>query len=410
MNIPGKKNNLRLDFFSQYFWPEDFRINEVAKYFLDKKHNVEIYTTYPSYPKKNNFLYYYKNKNNFKEYEGIKVNRFYTYPRSKNNISIILNYITFFINSFFFTLYNFLFKKSDFLFIFCPSPILSAIPGVILGKIFKKKTIVWVLDLWPNTLIDLNIIKNKFIIKIFNLLVKYIYNNSDLILAQSNSFVKEIQKITNTKCVYFPSWPETNIKLKVKHSEEIQKDHRIKILFAGNIGEAQSFESIIKCANILKEKEIVKWIIAGDGRWRDKLENLILKNNLEKDFQIINKLPIEKVGSLLNNADLLLVTLKRNPTFKKTIPGKLQTYMSSGKPILGMISGEANKIIKEAQCGYVCEADDYQKLSKLILGFSKLTIADKKRLGKNGLNYAKKNFNKLLILKKLEKLLINTNI
>jgi hypothetical protein len=90
MNIPGKKNNLRLDFFSQYCWPEDFRINEVAKYFLDKKHNVEIYTTYPSYPKKNNFLYYYKNKNNFKEYEGIKVNRFYTYPRSKSNISIIL--------------------------------------------------------------------------------------------------------------------------------------------------------------------------------------------------------------------------------------------------------------------------------------------------------------------------------
>jgi glycosyltransferase involved in cell wall biosynthesis len=410
MNIPGKKNNLKLDFFSQYFWPEDFRINEVVKYFLDKKYNIEIYTTHPSYPNKNNFLYYYKKKKNYKEYQGIKIKRFYTYPRAKSNISIILSYITFFTNSFFYTFYNFLFKKSDFLFIFCPSPILTAIPGVILGKIFKRKIILWVLDLWPNTVIDLHIVKNKFIIKIFNFLVKYIYNNSDLILAQSNSFVNEIKKITNSKCIYFPSWPETNIHLEVKRCKEMHKDRRIKILFAGNIGEAQAFDSIINCANILKEKKIAKWIVVGDGRWKKKLENLIFKNNLEKDFQIIKRVPQEKVGSLLNNADLLLVTLKKNATFKKTIPGKLPTYMSAGKPVLGMISGEANKIIKEARCGFACEADDYKKLSKLILNFSKLTTLKKKKLGKQGLNYVKKNFNKLIILENLEKSLININI
>jgi glycosyltransferase involved in cell wall biosynthesis len=407
MNTPGrKKSKLRLSIFSQYFWPEDFRINELVKYFFSKHHDVQVFTSNPSYPQKFFYSSYYNNKMNYRNYEGVKVNRFYAFPRNRGNISIVLNYITFFFTSFFFTLFNSYFKKSEFSIIFCPSPLLTALPIIFLSKIFKKKVILWVLDLWPDTLVDLKIVKNKYIIKILSILVKYIYDNSDLILAQSNSFAKEIQKISRTECVYFPSWPEENIHLDVTNNQDVESDQRLKILFAGNIGEAQGFESIIECSNILKKKKLVKWIIAGDGRWRHKLEELILKYELRDDIQIINKVPIEKVGSLLNTADLLLVTLKKNSTFEKTIPGKLQTYMSSGKPILGMISGEANTLINESQCGFVCQAEDYRELANLILKFSNLSRLEKKKMGDNGLKYVRNNFNKINILNSLEKSLI----
>ena len=407
MNILGRKrDNLKLSVFSQYFWPENFRINEFVKYFFSKKHEVEVFTSNPSYPQKNFFASYYKNKENFTNYEGVKINRFYAFPRGQKNISIILNYITFFFTSFFFTLFNSYFKKSQLSIIFCPSPLLTSLPIIFLSKIFKKKVILWVLDLWPDTLVDLKIVKNQYIIKILKILVKYIYNNSDLILAQSNSFIKEIQKISKTECIYFPSWPEENIHLDIINKVDIESDQRIKILFAGNIGEAQDFESIVECSNILKKKKIVKWIIAGNGRWRNKLEQLILEYELSDDIQIINQVPIEKVGSLLNMADLLLVTLKKNSTFEKTIPGKLQTYMSSGKPILGMISGEANKLINESQCGFACQAEDYLELANLIQKFSNLSNLEKKKMGDSGIMYVKKNFNKIKILDSLEKSLI----
>ena len=133
---------------------------------------------------------------------------------------------------------------------------------------------------------------------------------------------------------------------------------------------------------------------------------MIKKNDLEKDFQLINNVPVTRIKSFFNHADALLISLKNKNTFKKTIPGKLQTYLSSGKPIIGMISGEANKIIKKSKSGLVCEADDYKGLKNLLIRFMKMSENKRRIFGINGKKYANEFFNKNKNLNDLEKILL----
>ena len=400
---------MKILFFTQYFWPENFRINDVVKFFSHKDHDVNILTCNPSYPSKKKYKSFYQQQKLFNSYENADIMRVPTIARRSNNIFIILNYITFIFSSFFFGIYKSIFKKYDIIFIFSTSPILSAISAILIKKIYKKKAVIWVLDLWPNTLIDLGIIKNKIIIKLFKKIVSFIYDNSDLIIVQSQSFKVEINKVTSTECFYFSSWPEENINLNDQSfSQKIPKNQKkLKILFTGNIGEAQSFESIIECAKLLKDKDFVQWIIIGDGRWKNKLIKLIKYNNLENHFHLIDSVPPSEIKSLTNHADMLLITLKNNDTFRKTIPGKLYTYLAMGKPIMGMISGDANKVIEESSSGFSCEADDYLTLKDNIIKFSKLDQENRQKLGNNGKIYSEKNFNKSINLDKLEKKLFN---
>ena len=393
-------------FFSHYFWPENFRINELALFFSSKHKENYILTGYPSYPNKGLFKKKTNKENieNSTDYQKLNIIRVPVFLRNNNNVSIILNYISFFFSSLILGGFKIVKKNFDIIFIFCPSPIFSAIPGVIFKLIFKKKSVLWILDLWPNTLIDLKIVKNKLIIKILKTIIKFIYDNTDLILAQSESMCEEIKKTTDTKCIYFPSWPEENIGNDYNlFSDKILpcKKNQIKILFTGNIGEAQSFETLIECAKLLSQKQIVKWIIVGDGRWKKKLEKLIEINKLNDDFQLIENVPLEEIRSFFNHADALYLSLKKNETFNRTIPGKLQTYMTSKKPIIASISGEASRIIKDAQCGFVSDAEDHLALKDNIVAFYNLDINKKKELGLNGKNYSDINFNKKNILNNL---------
>ena len=391
---------MKLFFFTQYFWPENFRINELVKYF--SKNKPFVLTSNPSYPSKNLFINkkYFRKKLQLGNFEIIRVPVFL---RNVSNLSIFLNYISFFLSSLFIGIFKIYKKKFDIIFVFCPSPILNAIPAIIFKKLFKKKIILWVLDLWPDTVIDLKIVKSSYLIWFLRKLVSYIYNNSDLILAQSKSIKSEIKKLTKTKCIYFPSWPEEFKKNKKNKAKEVIYTNKLKILFAGNIGEAQSFETLIKCAKSMRYLNIVKWIIVGDGRWKKKLMHYIKINNLENQFQLISNVPLKKIDHFYNCADALYLSLKNNKTFRKTVPGKLQTYMSTGKPIIASISGEAKEIIIDSKCGYVSDAEDYKTLKKNIIKFSKLKRYKKLILGKNGKKYSDKNFSKKQILKGLEK-------
>ncbi len=393
---------MKILFFTQYFWPENFRINELVEEFNSKDNTV--LTSYPSYPSYKNFKDFKKSKDQI--YSNSKIIRVPVFGRSSNNISIILNYITFLIMSFFYSIFTLFKKKKDIIFIFCPSPILSAIPILIINKIFKKKVVLWVLDLWPNTIIDLKIIENKFLIKILKKLTLYIYDNSHLILAQSESIKNEIIQTTNTKCIFFPSWPEDKISQDdLDESDDIgpkKNQNTLRIMFTGNIGEAQSFDTMVQAALILKKTLKIEWLIVGDGRWKNNLKEKILKNNLIDEIRLLNSIPITKIKSYTNYADALYLSLKDNDTFSKTIPGKLQTYMSIGKPIIASISGEAHDIIKKANCGIVSKAEDYEELAKNIKIFAGYSSKYKNDLGKNGYVYSEKYFNKKEILQNLK--------
>ena len=386
---------MKILFFTQYFWPENFRINELVDFFRNKDNQNIILTSHPSYPNKKKFENFKKSNDSLIISE--KVYRSPVFLRNDSNISIILNYLSFIFSSFFYGIYVNFKDRFDIIFLFCPSPIFASIPIILLNKIFKKKVILWVLDLWPDTIIDLKIIKNKNLINFIKRIVIFIYNNSDLILAQSNSIQKEIQKTTKTKCIYFPSWPEEKIdEVKIKHPLELKKKNNklLKVMFTGNVGEAQSFETLIEAAKILKKTEKVEWIIVGDGRWKKKLNLLIQENKLVEDVKLLNSVPITEIQSYFNYSDVLYLSLKNNSTFRKTIPGKLQTYMSSKKPIIASISGEANELIKKSKCGLVSEAEDYYGLVDNVKKFINLSEQERQDLANNGEKFSLINFKK----------------
>ena len=384
---------------SQYFWPENFRVNELAEELLKNGHNVTILTGLPNYPDGEIFEEFKENKFNFSIYKGIKIIRVPIYPRKKGRINLILNYLSFMVSGAFYVLLKLRKKKFDFVLTFQLSPITSAVPSIFYSLINKSVHILWVLDLWPETLIDLGILKNKFKIKFFRIFVNWIYRRSDIILAQSKSFVKNIKNSTPNKknIYYFPSWGESNLFTnRVKPTNEIKPSNKFTILFAGNIGEAQDFESLIKAVEILSSKKINNFriLILGEGSKKRWLVNEIKTLGIDSYFEIKQKYPLEKMPSFFYHADALLVSLLNRNGFNMTIPGKIPFYLSSGIPIIGMINGEGSRIIKEAKAGFVCEASNYIELSNLILKMSFLDKNELQEMGKNGKLYSEKEFSK----------------
>lgn len=209
---------MKILIFSQYFWPENFRINDIAK-FLSKNHEVNVLTSIPSYPNKK----YFKNKNYKNKIKNLKIIRVPVLKRSYSKISIFFNYISFTFMSFFYLLFFFIFKKIDKIFIFGTSPPSTLVSAVFFNIFKRTKIIYWVLDLWPDTLRDLGYIKSKRLFSFTNNFLIYLYNNCELILCQSQTITKILKKRTTTKTKYFPSWCEEEYfrKKKIKVATEI---------------------------------------------------------------------------------------------------------------------------------------------------------------------------------------------
>ena len=333
---------------SQYFWPENFRINELCEELIKLGHEITILTGYPNYPNGKFFKDFTRDSGKFSNYKGAKIVRVPIFPRLNNKFNLIINYFSFLFSSIFFGYFKLRNKKFDILFTFQLSPVTVGITSAFFSFIKKCPSILWVLDLWPDTLIALNIIKRNWQIKIFKLLVNWIYKNCDVILAQSKSILNEIRKYPSIpkKSLYFPCWAESDLfKNKSDYAPEVKKKKLFTFLFAGNIGEAQDFQSIIKAVNILIKKNFSNFrvIIIGDGSKKNWIKKEINNLKISNYFEILNSYPIERMPSFFKHADALIVSLLDKEVFNITIPGKIQFYLTSGIPIVGMISGEGAK-------------------------------------------------------------------
>lgn len=398
---------------SQYFWPENFRVNELSEELIKLGHNITVLTGYPNYPKGEIFEDFLNKRTLYREYKGAKIIRVPIIPRKKGRFQLAINYLSFVFNSVligYFKLYN---KKFDLIFTFQVSPVTVGITSAFFSFVKKCPNIIWVLDLWPDTLSAYGFLKKKWQLHILKIFVNWIYSRCDLILAQSNSFLREIKNYSsiNNNVIFFPSWGEDNLfKKKNLPAREIKKKNIFTILFAGNIGEAQDFPNIIKAIKDLKDKGIKDFriLIIGEGSKKTWVKKQIKKLKLDNFFEIYPSYPLDKMPSFIKHADVLLVSLLNKKVFNMTIPGKLQFYLSSGKPIVGMLNGEGSDLINISKSGFTCNSGDYLQLSKIIRKMIKMHPTELKKLGNNGMDYSNKNFLKLELIKKLESLMVNT--
>ena len=391
---------------TQYFWPEEFRVNDIAKYFSEKGHQVDVVTGVPNYPSAKIFEDYKKNIEKYNKFFGVNIIRLPIILRGDASpLRLFLNYLSFVLSGIFIGTYKIRNKKYDIVFTFATSPITVALPAIFFSFIKNCKHILWVLDIWPDILSELKIIKKKFIIIILRKIVGFIYKKADIILVQSKGF-KEIihnQLNDNRKIHYYPAWSE-DLDAQVKTLHEFNEyKNKFNIVFTGNIGEAQNFENIITAAEIIKDEKNIQWLIVGTGRKVNQYSDLIKKKGIENFVFLGNKL-ISEIKSFHNLANVLFVSLASGKFLSTTIPGKFQTYLRSNKFILGFIDGETARLIKESKTGVVVNPSNARELANTIVYLKNNPQKVKEVTLKNyGIEYLNNNFNKELLLLELEK-------
>lgn len=375
----------------QHFYPENFRINDICFELANRGHKVTVLTGLPNYPEGVVRKDYKGGKNRDETVNGVNIKRCFLVGRGKTIFMMGINYFSFFL---FGTLKVFRLKKEryDAIYVYQLSPITMAWPGIVLKRIRKIPLIIHCLDQWPESVITGPISEKSILFKILYKISVWTYKQADIITISSKSFKEYFEKVLKIKAskkglLYFPSYAE-NIYSQVGqiHNEEFD------IVFAGNIGPAQSCETIVECAKILKNNKKIKFHIVGDGLNREGCVNLAEKYGLE-NIKFYGFHPIEEMQKYYKLADAFIITMVSNSVVNSTLPAKIQSYMLAAKPIFGAISGEVKQVVEEANCGLCTDSGNARELANIILNnYQKKELLN--TWGGNGHLYYDKYFTK----------------
>ena len=406
---------LRILVVSQYFWPENFRINDWVDGMVELGHEVTVLASLPNYPEGILNVDYKNNSEKYTKYKDVEVIRVPQILRGNSSIQLFLNYISFAFFGSTIGIWKLRKKSFDVSFVFAVSPISVVIPAIVLKITKKVPILLWVLDLWPDVLKSIGIVKSRYLLFFLSKCVAILYNCCNCVVAQSSMFLEDIKNLVpkHKNVDFIPSWSEQvchDSNDEVIESSIINRKGKFNIFFTGNIGEAQDFKTVIEAAKQLKTDKDIKWFIIGNGRMAHWLKNQIEINSLEDSFYMLGAYPIEKMAVFFKHADAGLLCLKDDEILSKTIPGKLQTYLAYCLPVIGACNGEVNKIVNGSNSGLIGNAGDSSQLAKNIIFMKNLSYKDFSKISENANEYYTNNFKRDSILlsfnKKLQSLLI----
>ena len=408
-----KNKKLNILTVCQYGYPEPYPSLYPMEQLIKRGHKVHAVLGMPNYPMGDIYEGFNNKKINFEIHNNIKIAHVPIVPRKKNILTRLLNYYSYPVsaNKYIKTLDS----SFDIVFANQTSPIMMVNPAINYAKKYNKKVVLYCMDLWPATLLSVGVKKETLIYKHFYKVSKKIYNNVDLILVSSKMFkeyfVSEFN-IEKNKIDYLPQFALDVFNVCSEENNKYENKKTLDLVFAGNIGKLQNIYVILRAAKIIKNKNIlpdnkkILFHIVGDGQ---ELNNLILYSKKERLENVIfyGRKPVEEMPKYYKLADAMLVSFIDDNILSMTLPAKIQSYMSFGKPIIGSANGEINSIINESKCGFCANANDEYDLVDKIIEFSK---SDKIILGNNSKIYYKQNFDVNMITDKLEKLLYKYSI
>ncbi|MEV5029133.1 glycosyltransferase family 4 protein [Paenibacillus sp. LPE1-1-1.1] len=398
---------------SQYFYPEQFRINDICTEWVKRGYKVTVITGIPNYPQGKYYKGYSLFKSRRETYNDVDIIRIPLVARGSNSITLILNYLSFVVSGFIWkSITN---VKADFVFIYEVSPMTQALPGIWYAMKRKIPCYLYVQDLWPENVAIITGTTNKWVLSSIGKMVDYIYSHCTKILTTSKSFVKSIENrgVSTNKIKFWPQYAEDFYKPMKKSEAVIDGEEKIfKVIFTGNIGNAQGLDILPKAAKIIKNEigctRKIHFTIVGEGRYKDTLLELIENNDVTELFSFIPKKPASEIPEILSEHDVAIICLTANPLFKMTIPAKLQSYMACGMPILASADGETANIVNESRSGKVCEVGNAKSFADTVVEMSKLSAIELDELQLNSRNYYENNFNKQDLLDEIDDLFQNT--
>lgn len=348
---------------SQRYWPENFRITDIAETLVTLGHDVTVLTGLPNYPKGYIFDGYKKGENRIQEHNGVKIIRAKEIERRNNIVYRFLNYYSF--PYYAKKIVKKLDKDFDVVLINELSPIMGAEPGLLYKKLYGTKVVMYEMDLWPESLLAGGIKKDSFLYNHYKKVSAKIYSQCDKILVSTKEhidYIKALPHCSELDIEYLPQYAESIFE---ESNYQTVDNGIMDLMFAGNIGKAQSVDTIIKAANILKNDHKFMFHIVGAGSELDNCKKLAEELDTTNVIFYGNK-PLSEMPEMYALADVMLVTLEDKPYANMTIPGKVQSYMAVGKPVIGAIKGSCANFVKNNEIGYTCQSENHEELANLI--------------------------------------------
>ncbi|SOE17832.1 glycosyltransferase involved in cell wall bisynthesis [Hoeflea halophila] len=381
---------------SQYFWPEDIRLNELAIGLAERGHNITVLTGLPNYPTGKIFPTHGWRGPWTETYQGVRVIRAPLIPRGrKSKIGLVLNYFSFALTASVLALFRAA-RRYDAVFVYEISPVTVGFPGMVAAWKAEAPMFLWVLDLWPESLSASGMMNSPLANKVASWLARRVYAGSDVILATSQGFESSICRVAGKKreVRWFPQW------------EDLRKDaapigdtrlpalpQGFKVVFTGNVGASQDFETVVGAAELLKDREDIQFVIVGDGHKLDWVREQSAKRGLSETFHCLGRFPSTTMPAFYRQADALLISLRDEPAFAVTVPAKLQSYLAAGKPIVSCVSGEVKKIVTDSGAGIGVDAGSPEALASAIAELAARNPAERGEMGRRGRAYMEKHYN-----------------
>lgn len=392
---------------SQYFFPESFRINDIATEWVKRGYKVTVLTGIPNYPMGKFFPGYSWTKKRKETWNGIEIIRIPLIARGHSSIGMVLNYYSFPFFGWFWNRFNKI--DADLVFSFETSPMTQVKVGCGYARKYKVPHFAYIQDLWPENVETVTGIHNRLIIGPIDRMVDKIYKQLDKIFVTSPSFVDAVvnrkKTVDPNKVIYWPQYAEEFYRPMDKQSVEgIPNDDSFKIAFTGNIGTAQGLDILPQTAKLLKDVN-VRFVIVGDGRYQSEFEKHIDEFGVRDMFIMIPRVPATKVPEILSACDAGFISFNNTKLWEMTIPAKLQSYMACGKPIIASASGETKRVIEEANCGICCEIGNAEALA---FGIQNLMKADKEVIGIQSRKYFEENFDKKKLMDWMDSMIIKS--
>lgn len=388
---------MRILIVSQYFWPENFRVNDLTEELSRRGHEVTVLTGQPNYPEGDIFPAYRADPAAFSRFGDVPVVRVPVIPRRQSSIWLLLNYLSFAVSASLLGVWKLRRRPFDAIFVFQTSPITAALPAIVLRRLKRAPMLMWILDLWPDTLAAIGVVKSPRLLNLVGKLVSFVYKHCDRILVQSRAFTEKVAALAGgtERIRYFPGWAESVFAADTSAAvadELFPYAGDFKILFAGNIGEAQDFPAILDAAEVLKDVPQLRWMVVGDGRAAPQVREEIARRGLQDVVVLLGRYPLDRMPAFFAGANALLVTLRAEPIWSMTIPGKVQSYLAAGKPLLAMIDGEGGRVVAESGAGLVAPAGDGAALAQQVLRLIATDPGQRAQMGWAGMAYGRREF------------------
>lgn len=404
---------MKILFISQYFHPEPFSNNDIARSLVARGHEVETVSCVPNYPDGAFYPGHSNAANREEQWEGVRIIRARTIARGKRPLTLFLNYL-FYPLAAMATIAQRGHGPYSVSFTSMPSPIFQCIVAVVMKLVRDVPAVYWVQDIWPESLFNTIGIRNRFLRAPFRAFCAFLYRQADILLVQSEAFRPKLEAmgVAPNKISFFPNTSPDNFEPIARGAVDpaiaaLLPPAPLRLMFAGNVGESQNLDIFIEAANRLREQVDMQWIIVGSGRDLERLTARVIEAGLDDIVIFAGRHPMDKMPAFYALADAMFISLKDTEIFRMTVPYKLQTYMSAGKPVIGSISGETRNIVEAAKIGYCADAGDLNGLCEAVKRFAALTHYERHMMSENALAYFNAHYSADCVFGELERQLLS---